>query len=63
MTLHYLSSETDHFLTQQLALYRRLDRQARALGAALTAEGASLLRQYEIEATRRNLSPSGQSDR
>jgi hypothetical protein len=53
MTLHYLSSETETFLLGQLALYRRLDRQARALGAALTAEGASLLRQYEAEAARR----------
>jgi hypothetical protein len=55
MTLSYLHAETDTFLAGQLALYRRLDRQARALGAALTAEGASLLAQYEAEAARRSL--------
>lgn len=53
MPLYHLSTESDTFLLGQLALYRRLDRQARALGAALTAEGAALLAQYEAEAARR----------
>lgn len=55
MPLKYLPLESDSFLAGQLALYRRLDRQARAGGWALTPEGARLLAQYEAEAARRQL--------
>lgn len=55
MALKYLPLESDAFLQAQLALYRRLDRQARAGGWALSPEGASLLAQYEAEAARRNM--------
>lgn len=55
MPLKYLPMESDDWIMGCLALYRRLDRQARAFGWALDPASRDLLAQYEAEAARRGL--------